>query len=231
MGATGYSYLSKYDDDLFLKIIQDAADDCNCLPAMYAISLAHYIKKKRNAKAFYLLTAIGCNDLASRFTETDPPSRTWLYHKAQKLNIKIVTGQTIEFERRYCCDVATIYFYFQMHSFLFERPPCLILNMDETMLTAKKRMKVLARKGTLPLIPEAIKVPHLTGCVTFSASGYVFDPLIILPNKKTLRTLNEYAGLVFFASSAAGWNIKFENFGSLSFFLFFIFFFYFHLPS
>ncbi|KAK8863503.1 hypothetical protein M9Y10_011189 [Tritrichomonas musculus] len=56
--------------------------------------------------------------------------------------------------------------------------------MDETMLTAKRRMKVLARKGSLPLILEAIIVPHLAGCVPFSASGYLFDPLIILPNKK-----------------------------------------------
>ena len=74
------------------------------------------------------------------------------------------------------------------------------------MLTAKRRLKEPARRGELPLIPEAIKVPHLTGCVTFTASGYVFELLIILPNKKTLRTLDQYAGLAFFASYAAGWN-------------------------
>lgn len=31
-----------------------------------------------------------------------------------------------------------------------------------------------------------IKVPHITGCVAFTATGHVFDPLIIVPNKKTL---------------------------------------------
>lgn len=206
MGATGITYLCKYDDDLFLKIIEDAADDCNCIPAIYAVSLAHYLKKKRNSKAYYLLMSMNCPELASRFTKTDPPCRTWLFHKVKKTNIKIVTGQTIEFQRRLCCDVATIWFYFELHSFLFQRSPCLILNMDETMLTAKRRLKVLAKRGELPLIPDAIKVPHLTGCVTFTASGYVFEPLIILPNKKTLRTLDQYAGLAFFASSAAGWN-------------------------
>ena len=72
------------------------------------------------------------------------------------------------------------------------------------MLTAKRRLKVLARNGKLPLNPDAVKVPHLTG-VTFSASGFVFDPLIILPNKKTLRTLQDYTGLVYFSSSTAGW--------------------------
>ena len=205
MEATGTSYLSKYDEDLFLKIIKDAADDCNCLPAIYAVSLAHYLKKKRNSKAFFLLMSLSCNELASKFINTDPPSRTWLFQKVNRINIKIVTGQTIEFERRHCCDVATIYFYFQLHSFLFKRPACLILNMDETMLTAKKRLKVLAQKGQLPLIPEAVKVPHLTGCITFSATGYVFDPLVILPDKKTLRTLDDFAGILFFASSSAGW--------------------------
>lgn len=53
MGATGNSYLSKYDVNQFLKILQDANDDWNCIPAIYAISLAHYLKKKRNSRAFY----------------------------------------------------------------------------------------------------------------------------------------------------------------------------------
>ena len=54
--------------------------------------------------------------------------------------------------------------------------------MDESMLTARKRLKVLANKSQLPLVLEQIKLPHMTGCVTVSASGYVFKPLIILPN-------------------------------------------------
>ena len=58
MGATGVTYLCKYDDDLFLKIIEDAADDCNCIPAIYAVSLAHYLKKKHNSKAYYLLMLV-----------------------------------------------------------------------------------------------------------------------------------------------------------------------------
>ena len=81
----------------------------------------------------------------------------------------------------------------------------LILNMDETMLSAKRRLKVLAQKVYFPLIPEQIKLPHLTGCVTISAIGHVFDPLIILPRKKTLRTLHLLNGSSYFASSATGW--------------------------
>ena len=47
MKAQGASYLSKYDADLFFQIIGDVADDTNCIPSMYAISLAYYLKKKK----------------------------------------------------------------------------------------------------------------------------------------------------------------------------------------
>lgn len=72
------------------------------------------------------------------------------------------------------------------------------------MLSARKRLKVLGRKGILPLIPENIKLPHLTGCVTISASGHLFEPLIILPNKKTMRYLGKFTNHVYLASSSAG---------------------------
>ena len=145
-------------------------------------------------------------DLAAKLPETVPPSKTWIYHLIRKSEFKISTPQQIEFDRRHSCNVAVIYFYHMLHQHLFERPPSHILNMDETMLTAKRRLKVLARKGRLPLIPEAVKVPNFTGCVTFTASGHLFDPLIILPNKKTLRTLIEYSGISYFAGTMAGWQ-------------------------
>lgn len=80
--------------------------------------------------------------------------------------------------------------------------------MDETMLTAKKRLNVLAKKVRLPLVPEQVKLPHMTGCVIISASYHVFDPLIILPNKKTLRTLTNYTSQAYFCSSSAGWMTR-----------------------
>ena len=143
--------------------------------------------------------------MANDLTETAAPTRSWLNNVVEYTDFHIVSGQQIEYARRMYCDVPRIFFYFQLHSFLFQRDPALIINMDETMLTSKKRFKVLARIGKLPLIPDALKLPHLTGCVAFSASGHVFKPLIILPNKKTLRTLEEFNGKAFFASSAAGW--------------------------
>lgn len=50
MANDGSSYLSSYDEDIFLRIIQNAADDQNCVPALYAQSLAYYIKKKEMTK-------------------------------------------------------------------------------------------------------------------------------------------------------------------------------------
>lgn len=44
-----------------MKIEKDAADDYNCLPAIYAVLHAHYIIKKRNSKDFFLLMTINCN--------------------------------------------------------------------------------------------------------------------------------------------------------------------------
>lgn len=43
MKGQGKKYLSKYDSDIFFGIIDGASDDSNCIPAMYGISLAHYI--------------------------------------------------------------------------------------------------------------------------------------------------------------------------------------------
>lgn len=76
------------------------------------------------------------------------------------------------------------------------------------MLSSRRRLKVLAARGQLPLVPETIKLPYLTGCAAFTAAGHLFDPLIILPDKKTLRTLEEFNGSAFFASSKTGWMKK-----------------------
>lgn len=189
MPGEGVTYLNDYDKDIFIQIIRNAADDKNCVPSMYAVSLAFYIKKCRNKKAFQLLTAIGNEELASHCLDIKPPSKCWLNICLEETDIRIVSSQQIEALRRSTCDIAAIFFYFEIHEFLFQRKPELILNMDETMLSSRKRFKVLAAKGQLPLIPEAIKLPHLTGCITFSASGFVFDPLIILPQKKRLGLL------------------------------------------
>lgn len=175
---------------------------------MYAISLANYIKKKRNEKAKAVLRYLNLNQLAMKCKDADIPSKNWINHLIEGTDIRIVSGQQIELLRRMSCDFPKVYFYFEIHKGLFNKHPSLILKMDETMLSARKRLKVLARKGKLPLIPENIKLPHLTGCVTISASGHLFKPLIILPNKKTMRYLGKFTNHAYLASSSAGWMTK-----------------------
>lgn len=142
------------------------------------------------------------------FTSTNPSSKTWLNNIVKDSDFRIASPQQIEFDRRHSCNFTVIYFYMLLHEHVLKRDSRLILNMDETMLTAKRRLKVLDKKGRLPLIPEDVKVPHLTGCVTFTASGVIFDPVIILPNKKTLRKLQQYSGLCYFCGTMAGWQTK-----------------------
>lgn len=48
MAGQGINNLSSYNEELFISIIKNADDDKNCIPTLYAISLAPYIKKKRN---------------------------------------------------------------------------------------------------------------------------------------------------------------------------------------
>ena len=198
-------YLSSIDQDYFEEKIKSASEDQNCIPAIYALSLAYYLKKRRNSRAYMLLTYLNNNELAQKCLETEPPSKTWIYGFVRKRNINIVSSQQIELLRRSSCDDQIIGFYFLLHSELFKRHRSLIINMDETMLSAKRRFKVLVKKGLLPLIPEAMKLPHFTGCVCFSASGKVFKPLIILPNKKTFRTFDEFKDFAYFGSTMAGW--------------------------
>jgi hypothetical protein len=82
--------------------------------------------------------------------------------------------------------------------------------MDETSLSAAKHFKVLKVKlpnvsALLPLTIEQGKLPHLTGCLTVSAAGKLFKPMIILPNLKHLKSLTKFTGDVSFASSVSGW--------------------------
>lgn len=62
-----------------------------------------------------------------------------------------------------------IYFNFQLHSFFFKRPSGLILNIEEAMLTVRRWLKVISKKGQIPLIPEMVKILYLAGWVTFTA--------------------------------------------------------------
>ena len=85
------------------------------------------------------------NELTQQFTETEMHSSSWINNVIQ--DDSIASAQQIESARRQHSMQPKVYFYFEMHGCIKDRHPALIINMDETMLTAKRRLKVLAKKG------------------------------------------------------------------------------------
>lgn len=207
MSGGGYSYLSDIDILKFKSLAEQAADDLNCLTTPCAVSLAVGLKKSRLAKAKMILVHAQCSGLIVHLhTEVSPPSKAWLKEFAHSLELNVVNSQTIDSIRRTACDITQIELFFAHHHLLLDRHPCLILNMDETMLSARRKFKVLSFERKLPLTPSAGSYPHLTGVVTVSGIGKCFEPTIILPNKKTSRGIEGYD--VTILSSTSGWMTK-----------------------
>ena len=80
--------------------------------------------------------------------------------------------------------------------------------MDETFVTAKRRLHCLAPDGLRPLVTAMPVAPHMTGAVTINAAGQFVKPFIIVPKKKTLRSLEEFTDSAYFGSSTSGWMTK-----------------------
>lgn len=206
MPGGGQTYLSDIDMIKFASLAEQACDELNCLSTPNALSLAVSLKKNRIEKSKFLLRCAGCAGLIDHLPEVLLPSKMWLKEFCSSFDINVINQQTIEAIRRSSCDVAGILSFFEIHSILLDRHPALVLNMDETMLSARKKYKVLCCENKLPLTPSASSYPHLTGVITISAIGKCFDPMLILPNKKTPRGLEEYD--CFITSSQSGWMTK-----------------------
>lgn len=146
--------------------------------------------------------------MINNLIEPPPLSREYIYGIINDLDLKIVCAQSLEFGRRYFYDFKSITDFFIIYGQLFKRDKRLILNMDETGLSSKKRLKVIAKKNQLPLLTQSPKIPHLTGCITVSGGGQYFKPLIVLPNKKTLRYLKDFEDQCYFMSTSSGWMTK-----------------------
>ena len=110
--------------------------------------------------------------------------------------------------RRIACDKKAIEDFFMKHSELLNRDPRLIFNMDETMVDSNRKFKVLVTKGRTALSESPQICPHITACITIGAAGYVMKPLYIIPNKKTIKGLEMFNGMAYFASTKSGWMNK-----------------------
>ena len=92
MPGEGEFYLSSYDIDIFTQIIRKAAFEKNCIPSIYVVSLAFYIKKYRHKKAFQLLTALDNHELASHYLDVDSPSKSLISLCFENADIRIVSA-------------------------------------------------------------------------------------------------------------------------------------------
>ena len=127
---------------------------------------------------------------------------------AQRHGLSIVPSSELETMRRIACDRKAIEDFFAKHSALLNRDPRLIFNMDETMVSSKKKFKVVVTKKRTPLTESPQICPHITACITIGAAGHVMKPLYIIPKKKTLKGLEIFNGYAYFASSTSGWMNK-----------------------
>lgn len=129
---------------------------------------------------------------------------------SKRSGISILPKGELETLRRIGCDEVAIRDFFTKHKNLLDRDPKLIFNMDETMVSAKKKLKVLCPQDLSALTESTPKCPHITACVTIGADGDVLKPMFILPNnKKNIKELGQFSGRAYFASSESGWINKY----------------------
>lgn len=207
MGGGGQTYLSDVDYAKFQTIAMNAADDCSCITTATAITIAYKLKKIRRKKAEFILQNLHLPSLCSHLEDVEPPCKTWVKNACIALDLKVVRPQELDIMRRTCCDIVAVENFFSNFLVLLNRDPHLLLNMDETMLSGKRKLKVICRDKGIPLKTTKVQPPHISGAVTVSASGHLFDTFYILPNKKTLRNLESIED-AFLTSSVSGYMNK-----------------------
>ena len=206
--AGNLPFLGEVDQYLFTQYVSNEADEFMCVPTCVAIAFATNLRENRNKFARRLLYHLGCHNLTNKIEIPSVPSSSWIRGFCIKLKIGVVNAQELSFLRRIACDVDAIFHFFAINYGMLDRNPCLIYNMDETMVSAKKKYKVLVQGNRLPLVATPQSLPHVTACVTICAAGFSLPTMLILKNKKSLKNLEKYRTLCYFSSSSSGWINK-----------------------
>ena len=208
MTGGGDSYLPPADELRFHNFVLQACDSVNCICCNDALTLALNLQKERTGKAVQILVWANSTKLISHLPSNEPPSRPWLNSILDVMNVKLLCGQDLEIARRVYCDRNTIIKWFLDFNELFKRNKMLMYNMDETQVSSKKRLKALCPKDRECIRTALPWLPHITGMVTVNGVGKWTKPILIIPKKKTLRTLEEFTEMAYFASSTSGWVTK-----------------------
>ena len=152
-GAKGGNkhYLSDIDQQLFKQKIFDECDSFRCIPTNVTSVFAYQFACNRVNEAKEFLMLIGCPNFAIKLSIPDPPCKSWLKPFCDALGIRIVKSQEFEMIRRRPCDVNRIFSFFETNYSHLQKDPRLVFNINETMLSSKRKYKVLARRIGLPL--------------------------------------------------------------------------------
>jgi hypothetical protein len=201
-------YLCKDDVATFKEALREKAGQLNSVITPNAIALARALREARYRSAIHLLTAVNARGLARQLQDQviEPPDRSWLNHVAGRMGIGIRNPETIDEARARHCNTTTIRIFFERFRSVMDRPECLILNCDETHVSARKNFKVVTPDGVAPLKRVSPKLPHFSAMCTISASGHAFEPTFILPDTHNLPSdLEGFKDRAYFLSTRNGW--------------------------
>lgn len=205
------SYLCLEDEQALCHEIVHGCEELASCPTDYVLNYAQKLRTKRMKKAFIFLQQLSCHNLAENLTIcAPPPSRAWLGCFCERFRLRIKWAEKLDGVRRRICDKKKIQEWFLQFSQILQRYDSeLILNMDETGVSTNRRYKVVVPEGSFSVVPNEKREIHLTCIVTFSATGKVFKPGVILPNLRKLPPdLEEFREDADFYASKSGWMTK-----------------------
>ncbi|EAY09877.1 hypothetical protein TVAG_373840 [Trichomonas vaginalis G3] len=158
----GMTLLSLPDEMQFKKLVQEMADDLNCITTSMAIAVCTELQNRRLKFAARVLIAARCPHLLAKLDDYCPsPSRGWLNHIATRLSIRIVSSQTIDMLRRSTCDAN--------HIRQFSSPSI------DTLPAGRSLLRIWTRQCSIPNV--AIKFLLLAGIAQFALKSLSFHIL------------------------------------------------------
>ena len=207
----GEFYLCEADEMKIVDEVTASAQELDCCPTSYVLNLVYNVKVERQSRAVGFLRWLNCPRLADNI-ELQPaePSKDWLRNFCGRHRLQIRAARPLEEARRRYGNRTSISQWFDRFKTIIEQyHPSLILNMDETGVASTGRFKVVTPARMVPVCPMDRQGVHITGIVTFSSTGKVFTPGIILPKLQNLPTeLSGFTQNAHFYTSENGWMTK-----------------------
>lgn len=119
--------------------------------------------------------------------DVNAPSSGWLNKFLERKDLKTRKAENLEKVRRRECTAEDVQGWFSsvVEPLNIESvPPCLVFNMDETMIVSSGTLKVIVpRNAKKAVVEELGKSEHITAAFLISAEGVSMVPFLIFPLK------------------------------------------------